>query len=143
MAQVVDLFRGKGALFGPQLKVSMPESLEDLPESSEVFFPGGRKDDNIVEVKQACFPVEAGKDAIHQAREGGGSVTKTEWDLIEFAQLPTAGTKGGLCFVALLNWDLPIATLQVQGCEPLSAVERVEEVIYPGQWVCVLDGSCV
>ena len=108
-----------------------------------MFFPGGRKDNNIVEGKQACFPVEAGEDAIHQAREGDGSVTKTEWDLIEFVQLPTAGTKGGLCFVALLNWDLPIATLQIQGRKPLGAMERVEEVIYPGQWVCVLDGSCV
>ena len=103
VAQVPDLFCGKGALFGLQLEIGMPESLEGLPESSEVLFPGGRKDDNIVEVKQACFPVEAGEDATHQAREGGRSVTKTEWDLIKFVQLPTAGTKGGLCFVALLD----------------------------------------
>ena len=59
--------------------------------------------------------MEAGKDAIHETREGGGSVAKTEWDLIKLVQLPTAGTKGGLCFVALHDWHLPIATLEVEG----------------------------
>ena len=58
--------------------------------------------------------MEAGEDVIHQAREGGGSVAKTEWDLIKLVQLPTAGTKSGLFFVALLDRDLPVATLQVQ-----------------------------
>ena len=38
VAQVADLFRGKCALFSPQLEIGMSESLEDLPESSEVFF---------------------------------------------------------------------------------------------------------
>ena len=143
VAQVADLFLGKCALLGPQLEVGVPESLKDLPESSDVFLPGGGKDDDIVEVKQARFSVEAREDTIHEAREGGGSVAKTEWDLIKFVQLPTAGTKGGLFFIALLDWNLPVATLQIQCRKPPSSVKSVEEVIYPGQRVCVLDGSRV
>ena len=49
----------------------MPESLKDLAKSSEMFFPSGRKYDDIIQVEQARLLVEAGKDAIHEAREGG------------------------------------------------------------------------
>ena len=108
-----------------------------------MFLPGGGKDDNIVQVKQARLQVETREDAIHEAREGGGSVAKTKWDLIKFVQLPTAGTKGGLFFIALLDWNLPVATLQINRREPPSSVKSVEEVVYPGQRVCVLDGSHV
>ena len=87
--------------------------------------------------------MEAREDAIHEARGGGGSVAKTKWNLIEFVQLPTAGTKGGLLFIALLDWDLPVATLKVKRRKPPSSVKCVKEAVYPGQWVCVLDGSCV
>ena len=65
------------------------------------------------------------------------------WDLIKFVQLPTAGTKGGLFLIMLLDWNLPIATLKIQGGKPPSSVKSVEEVIYPGQWMGILDGSCV
>ena len=141
VSQVADLFRVKCALFGPQLEVGVPESLKDLPEPSDVFLPGGGKDDNIVQVKQARLQVETREDAIHEAREGGGSVAKTKLDLIKFVQLPTAGTKGGLFFISLLDWNLPVATLQINRRKPPSSVKSVEEVVYPGQRVCVLDGS--
>ena len=59
--------------------------------------------------------MEAGEDAIHEAREGGRSVAKTEWDLIKFVQLSTAGMKGGLCFITLRDWHLQIAALEVEG----------------------------
>ena len=87
--------------------------------------------------------MEAREDAIHEAREGGRSVAKTEWDLIELAQLSTAGTKGGLCFITLCDGHLPIAALEVVGRKPSSPMESVEEVVYPGQQVSVFDGSCV
>ena len=74
----------------------MPEPLKDLEKSSEMLFPSGREDDYIVKVEQACLPVEAGEDAIHEAREGGRRVAKTEGDLIKLVQLATADTKGGL-----------------------------------------------
>ena len=95
----------------------MPESLEDLAKSSEMLLPSGGEDDYIV--------------------------AKTEWDLIEFVQLPAAGTKGGLCFITLCDGHLPIPALKVEGRKPSSPMESVEEVIYPGQWVSVFDGSCV
>ena len=85
----------------------MPESLQDLAESSEMLLPSGEEDDNIVKIKQARLPVEA--------REGGVSVAKTEWDLIKFVHLSTAGTKGGLCSAALHDWHLTIATLEDEG----------------------------
>ena len=87
--------------------------------------------------------MEAGEDAIHEAREGGRSVAKTEWDLIEFVQLSAAGTKSGLCFITFCDGHLPIPALKVEGRTPLSPMESVEEVVYPGQRVSVFDGSCV
>ena len=87
--------------------------------------------------------MEAGEHPIHEVREGGRSVAKTEWDLIEFVQLSTAGTKGGLCLITLCDGHLPIAALKVEGRKPSSPMERVEEVVYPGQRVSVFDSSCV
>ena len=87
--------------------------------------------------------MEAGEDAIHEARESGRSVAKTEWDLVKFVQLSTAGTKGGFCFITLHDWHLPIATLEVEGRKLSSPMESIEGVVYPGQRVSAFDGSCV
>ena len=48
VAQITDLFSDEGAFLGPQLKVSVPQSLKDLFEPSEMFLLGGGKDDDIV-----------------------------------------------------------------------------------------------
>ena len=48
VTKVAGLFCGEGAFLGPQFKVSVPESLKDLSKSSEMFLPGGGKDDDIV-----------------------------------------------------------------------------------------------
>ena len=143
MAQIADLLCSKCTFLSTQLKIGVPESLKDLAKSSEMLLPSGGEDDYIVEVEQAHLPVEAGEDAIHEAREGGRSVAKTEWDLIKFVQLPAAGMKGGLCFITLCDGHLPIPTFEVEGRKPSSPMESVEEVVYPGQWVSVFDGSCV
>ena len=47
VTQVADLFCGKGAFLTPQLEICVPESLKDLPESSEVFLPCGGEDDDV------------------------------------------------------------------------------------------------
>ena len=65
-------------LLSPQLEIGVPEPLKDLAKSGEMLFPSGREDDYIVEVEQARRPVEAGEDTIHEVREGGRSVAKTE-----------------------------------------------------------------
>ena len=121
----------------------MPEPLKDLAKSSEMLFPSGREDDYIVKVEQARLPVEAGEDAIHEAREGGRCVAKTEGDLIKLVQLATAGMKGSLCLITLRDGHLPIPALKAEGWEPSSPMESVEEVAYPVQRVGVFDGSCV
>ena len=59
--------------------------------------------------------MEAGKDAVHEAGEGGGSVTKTEGDLVEFIQLAATSLKSGLRLVLLGNGHLPIPVLEVKG----------------------------
>ena len=87
--------------------------------------------------------METREDAIHEAREGGGSVAKTKGDLIELVQLPTAGMKGGLFFITFLDRNMPVATLKVEGGKPPSSVKSVEEVVYPGYGVRVFDGSRV
>ena len=141
MAQVADLLRSKCAFFTPQLEIGVPELLKDLTKSSDMFLPSGGEDHYIVKVEQARLPVEAGEDAIHEAREGGRSVAKTEGDLVKFVQLSAAGTKGGLCFITLCDGHLPIPALKVEGRKASSPVESVEEVVYPGQWVSIFDFS--
>ena len=76
--------------------------------------------------------MEAGKDAIHKAREGGKCVAKTEGDLVKFVQLTASGTKCGLCLITFSDGHLPVPTLEVEGGEPSSSMESVEEVVYPG-----------
>ena len=75
-----------------------------------MFLPGGGKDDNVVQIKEARFPVEAREDAIHEAGEGSGSVAETKWDLVELVQLPTASTKRCFLLIPLHDWDLPVPT---------------------------------
>ena len=87
--------------------------------------------------------MEAGKDAIHEAGEGGRSVTQTKGDRIELEQLPAACSKRGLRLVLFCDGHLSVPTLEIQSGEPFGPMEGVEEVIYPRQRVSVLDGSCV
>ena len=111
MPQITDLFGGEGAFLCPQLEIGVPQSLEDLTEPSEVLLLCGGEDDNVVKIKEACFPVEAREDAIHEAGEDGGSVAETKWDLVKLVQLPTASTKCCLLFIQLHDRDLPVPTL--------------------------------
>ena len=53
-------------------------------------------------------------------------------DLVKFVQLSTAGTKHGLCFITFSDGHLPVPALEVEGGEPSSSMESVEEVVYPG-----------
>ena len=88
----------------------MPQPLKDLAEPSKVLFPSGREDNNVIEVKEARLPMEAGQDSIHEARKSGRSVAKTKQDLVELKQLPAAGSKRSFLFVLLRYRHLPIAT---------------------------------
>ena len=76
--------------------------------------------------------MEDGEDAIHEAREGGRCVAKSEGDLVKLIQLANAGTKRSLCFITFSDGHLPVPTLEVEGGEPSSPMESVEEVVYPG-----------
>ena len=76
-----------------------------------MVFPGGRKNDNIVEVKEARLPMKAGQDSIHEAGKSGRSVAETKGNLVELEQLPAASSKHSFLFVLLRYWYLPIATL--------------------------------
>ena len=59
--------------------------------------------------------MEAGKDAVHEAGEGGESIAKTKGDLVELIQLAAASPKGGLRLVLLRDGHLPISALEVKG----------------------------
>ena len=120
--QITDLLGGEGALFCPQLEVSVPQSLEDLTEPHEMFLPCGGEDDNVVKIKEARFPVETREDAIHEAGEGSGRVAEAKWDLVELVQLPTASTKRCFLLIPLHDRDLPVPTVQIQSGEPASPV---------------------
>ena len=87
-----------------------------------MFLPCGGKDDNVVKIKEARFPVETREDAIPEVGEGSGSVAETKWDLVELVQLPTGGTKCCFLLSLLHDQDLPVPTFQIQSGEPASPV---------------------
>ena len=76
-----------------------------------MLLPGGGEDDDIVQIKEARFPVDAGEDAVHEAGEDSGNVTEAERDLAELVQLPTASTKHCFLLIPLHDRDLPVPTL--------------------------------
>ena len=51
MAQVTDLFGSESTFCGPQFEFSVPKSLEDLAEPSEVFLPCGGEHYYVIEIK--------------------------------------------------------------------------------------------
>ena len=83
MAEVADLPGCEGAFVGIQLEFCVSEALEDLTEAFEMFLPHSGEDNDDVPIKEARFPVEAGEDAIHETREGGGCVAEAKRDLVE------------------------------------------------------------
>ena len=111
MTQVTDLFGGKCAFRGPQFEFGVLQPLKDLAEPSEMLFPSGREDNNVIEVKEARLPMEAGQNSIHEAGKGGRSVAETKGNLVELKQLAAASSKRSFLFVLLRYRHLPIATL--------------------------------
>ena len=108
-----------------------------------MLFPGGGKYDDIVEVEEAGLPVEPSQDSIHEAGEGGRSVAEAKRYLIKFKQLAAARTEGSLLFILLLYGDLPIPAFKVEGGEPASTMQSVEEVVDVGNGVGVLNCGCI
>ena len=76
-----------------------------------MFFPSGRKDNDVIEVKEARLLMEAGQDSIHEAGKGGRRVVETKGNLVELKQLPAAGSKCSFLLVLFCNRHLPISTL--------------------------------
>ena len=96
----------------------MSETLEDFAEAVGVLLPGSGEDDDVVQVEEACFLVETGKDAVHESGEGGGSVAEAKGNLVKFKQLATGGVEGRLLLVPLLDRDLPVSALEIKSGEP-------------------------
>ena len=59
MAEVADFLCRKRALLGSEFELGMAEALEDLSEAGKVLFPRGGEDDDVIQVKEAGFPVES------------------------------------------------------------------------------------
>ena len=100
----------------------MSQSLEDLTEAVEVFFPCGSEYDDIIEVEEARFPVKTGEDAIHEVGEDGGSVAEAKGDVVKLKELATACAKSCLFLVPLLDRDLPVYTLEIKSGKPASTM---------------------
>ena len=83
MTEVADFFGRKSALFGTEFELFVAETLEDLSKAGEVLLPVGGEDDDVVQVEEAGFPVEAGQDAVHESGECSGSVAEAKSDLFE------------------------------------------------------------
>ena len=102
-----------------------------------MFLPRSGKDDDVVQIKEARFPVEAVEDAIHEAGEGGGSVAEAERDLVELKELAAAGVEYRFLLVPLLDRDLPVSALEAKSGKPAGPVEGVEEVVDARNGMCV------
>ena len=62
----------------------MAKTLEDLSKAGEVLFPGGGEDDDVVQVEEAGFLVEASQDVVHEPGERSGSVAEAKRNLVKF-----------------------------------------------------------
>ena len=89
----------------------MSKTLEDLSEAVEVLIPGGGEDDDVIQVEEAGFPVEAGQDTVHEPGERSESIAEAKGNLVKFKQLAAAGAEGRLLFIPFLDRDLPVSTL--------------------------------
>ena len=107
-----------------------------------MLFPCGSEHDDIIEIEEACFPMETGEDAIHEVGEGGGSIAEAKRNLVELKELATTSTKSCLFLVPLLNRDLPVSTFEIKGGKPASPMWDVEKVVDTGKGMC-LDGGRV
>ena len=143
MAEIAEFLSCECAFLGSKFELGVAEPLEDLSEAGEVLFPSGGEDDDIVEVEEASFPVESSQESIHEAGEGGRSVAEAKRYLIKLEKLAAACTEGSLLFILLLFGDLPIPAFQVEGGEPASTMQSVEEVVDAGNEVGVLDCGCI
>ena len=76
MAEVADLPGCEGTFVGTKFEFCVSETLEDLAEAVEVLLPGSGEDDDVVQVKEACFPVETSEDSVHESGEGGGALQR-------------------------------------------------------------------
>ena len=118
MAVVTDLSGCKGTSVGAELEFCVSETLKNLEEAVEVLLPGSGEDDDVVQVKEARFPVETGEDTVHEEGEGGRSVAEAKGNLVEFKQLAAAGVEGRLLLVPLLDRDLPVSALEIKSGKP-------------------------
>ena len=85
MTEVADFLGGKGAFFGTEFELRVAETPEDLSKAGEMLLPGGGEDDDVVQVVEAGFPVEAGQDTIHESGERSRSIAEAKRDLVKFA----------------------------------------------------------
>ena len=84
VAEVADFLGREGALISAEFELCVAKKLKDLSEAGEVLFPGGGKDDDVVQVEKAGLPVEAGQDAVHEPGECGRGIAEAKGDLVEF-----------------------------------------------------------
>ena len=85
--------------------------------------------------------MESSQDSIHEAGEGSRSVAEAKRYLIKFKKLAAACTEGSLLLIPLLYGDLPVPASQVEGGEPASTKQSIEEVVDEGNGVGVFYGG--
>ena len=84
MTKVADFLAAKVHFSAPSLSCEWRRHSKTCRRRGEVLFPGGGEDDDVVQVEEASFPVEACQEAVHESGERSGSVAEAKRDLIEF-----------------------------------------------------------
>ena len=83
MAEVADFLCRESAFFSAEFEPCMAKPLEDLSEAGEVLFPSGREDDDVIQVEEAGFTVEASQDVVHEPGERSESVAEAKRNLVK------------------------------------------------------------
>ena len=134
MAQEVHRRAAKGALGKVENQAGRPELVENLPEVHHVLLAGLACHQDVVDVDED--EVQAVEDPVHVPLERHPRVLEPEGHPQELEEAEGCDD-GGLGHRRLLQGDLQVAVLQIQGAEDCAAFQLAREVTQVGHRVLV------
>ena len=113
MTQVGHLPLENAAFLGFQLQVGTFEAPENFSKVLNVVFEGSAVDYDVIDVDEACLPLQTCQDSFHQSLEGRRGIGQPKWHDLKLEQT-TGRAKSRLLLCVLVQSYLPIATGEVK-----------------------------
>lgn len=79
---------------------------------------------------------------VHKTLKCGWSIAQSKWNYCELPK-STAGRKSSFLLILRFHFDLPVATLKVEGREPFHACELIRGIVNPWKGVGLFSGYCI